>query len=227
MDKYFWVQTLVEGQTEATLINNFLVEHFRAHQINHMDAILATTRQAYGKLSAEKGGLPKYSKVRKQILDLLENSSVNLVTTMFDFYRLPADFPGMQDDAATHGTCYQQVAYLEDALKKDINHPRFMAYFSLHEVEALLFTQPEAILQAAGVRDSGALKKLRSIRDAVQSPEEINKTHSPSRRIREIVESYRKVGNIVEAVKTIGLPAIRQECPHFNQWIERIESLAS
>ena len=27
--------------------------------------------------------------------------------------------------------------------------------------------------------------------------------------------------------ETIGLPSMRQKCPHFNQWLTRLESLAS
>jgi hypothetical protein len=226
MQQSFFVKVLVEGQTEATLIERFLAQHFQSQQI-YVQAIVVTNRQAYGKYASKKGGVPKYPRVKKELLNLLNDSSTRLVTTMFDFYALPDDFPGMKDSEATQGTCYQQIAYVENALQADIDNRRFMAYLSLHEVEALLFTQPDSILKAVGIDDSTWSAKLQSIRDSFQSPEEINHENPPSKRIEAHVASYRKVSHIVPAAEFIGLPAIRADCPHFDSWLQHIEALAT
>ena len=49
---------------------------------------------------------------------------------------------------------------------------------------------------------------------------------APSKRVGNLVAGDEKplLGNL--AVLAIGLDAIRQQCPHFRQWIERMETWA-
>jgi len=58
------------------------------------------------------------------------------------------------------------------------------------------------------------------------TPEEINegaKTH-PSRRIMDLYKSYRKVIHGVLTAQAIGLETIISKCPHFSEWIKKIEN---
>jgi hypothetical protein len=63
-----------------------------------------------------------------------------------------------------------------------------------------------------------------------ESPELINdgEQTAPSKRIIQAIPSYEgaKVSVAPLMAQKIGLEIIRQKCPHFNQWIERLENLS-
>ncbi|NJL76090.1 MAG: DUF4276 family protein [Saprospiraceae bacterium] len=60
-------------------------------------------------------------------------------------------------------------------------------------------------------------------------PEEINESAqtAPSKRIIQYLPNYEKqksqVGPMI--AEDIGLELLRQRCPHFNEWITKLESL--
>ncbi|MDW8075947.1 MAG: DUF4276 family protein, partial [Bacteroidota bacterium] len=59
------------------------------------------------------------------------------------------------------------------------------------------------------------------------SPEEINdglQTH-PAARISKALPGYRKTLHGAIIVERIGLVQIRSRCPHFDSWLEYLESL--
>jgi hypothetical protein len=68
---------------------------------------------------------------------------------------------------------------------------------------------------------------FQKIRDKVKSPEEINdsKETAPSKRIENHCPSYDKVIDGILIIKEIGLHKIREQCPHFNSWLTRLEKL--
>ena len=71
--------------------------------------------------------------------------------------------------------------------------------------------------------------QFQAIRDAFATPEEINDspvTH-PSKRVEALVPGYEKPLLGALAVLEIGLEAIRAECPHFREWLERLEAWPS
>lgn len=78
------------------------------------------------------------------------------MTTLIDYYGLPADFPGVSTlpDASPH----QKVAHLEQAFAQDIGDARFLPYLMLHGFEAFLFVQPEFIVQTFAQR--GAAERM-------------------------------------------------------------------
>ena len=59
------------------------------------------------------------------------------------------------------------------------------------------------------------------------TPEEIDDdpNSAPSKRILQLSQRYQEVlhGNI--AAQRIGLALMRQKCPHFGEWLDRLESL--
>jgi len=48
---------------------------------------------------------------------------------------------------------------------------------------------------------------------------------APSKRLISIDNSYRKVAMGKTISEAIGIQTIRQNCPHFDNWISRIEQL--
>ena len=140
-----WAYVLVEGQTEETFIKRVLGPHLATLGV-YLTPILVATKRAKDGLKF-KGGVTRYEPVRKDLLRLLSDRSAAAVTTMIDFYGLPGDFPGVAS-LPTRVSCYQRVGFLEDALRSDLDDPRFRPYLSLHEFESLLLTSP---LEIGGV----------------------------------------------------------------------------
>lgn len=213
----------VEGQTEETFVKNVLAAHLQSFDLHPTPIIVKTRRDSDA--PSHKGGGMKYSKVKNEIRKLLLDTCVVAVTTMYDFYGLPTDFPGCQT-VSQYGTCFARIAHCEAELSQDINDHRFLPYLMLHEFEAMLFVSPEAI--AASFPDSDALTQLQQVRNSFASPEEINDdpTTAPSKRLLQIFDrAYRKplYGSLI--TQQIGLNTIRCECLHFDEWLTRLETL--
>lgn len=161
---------------------------------------------------------------------LLGDSNASAVTTMFDYYGQLNDFPGRKDVRGKN--CYDKVKKVEEAFGNDIDNSNFIPYLQLHEFEGLLFSSPEVIadnLIKPGKREHRELlKELQKIRNQVTTPEEINdnKKTCPSKRICKLAQKYQKINDGIPIAKKIGLEKIRKECPHFNEWLEKIEKLS-
>lgn len=217
MQKIF---VLVEGETEQTFVKGTLVKYLHSKGIYPQAVIVNTRIVKQGKNF--KGGVISYGKVKNDLRRLLLDSSAHLITTMFDFYAIPHDFP--KYEAMPNGTCYERVHHLEKAFYDDIGNPRFLPYLSLHEYEAMLFTSPQAVARACG---NEKLSELQKIKANYQSPEEINEQSPPSKRLKNLYEDYDKLLHEYYIVDEIGIEAIRAVCPHFHQWLMKIEKITT
>lgn len=170
-----------------------------------------------------KGGIQRYEQVKRDVLKLLNDGTVTAVTTMIDYYGLPADFPGFETQP--NGSCYERVVYLEQLFEEDIARPRFRSFLTLHEFEALLFTDVNQI--ASVFPGESVTQPLTEIVNQFDSPEEINAgpTTHPSARLQTCTKRYRKTLHGALIAQGIGLTAIRQQCSHFNEWICWLENL--
>jgi uncharacterized protein DUF4276 len=219
-----FVHVLVEGQTEAEFVD-VLNEYLEPKRI-YLTSTLAKTKRAIGSNPAMGGGIVSYGKVEFDVQQLLHDTSVSLVTTMIDFYGLPTDFPGYSDQEATTGTCYQRAEYLEKQFGEKISHQKFLPYFAIHEFEALLFTKPDAIVKQIRGDDVKIKAKLEQIRKTYKSPEEINLDNPPATQIKDVLKEYKKVAHGYLIAIEIGIEAMRQECPHFDSWLKKLEALS-
>ena len=137
-----------------------------------------------------KGGVSSYEKIRKQIYRKCHQDKKSFVSTMFDYYGLPNDFPGKNNLPNTDDPI-KKVIYLESAFKKDISLLNLIPNFLVFEFEALLFTKTEAFGQWF---ETSVIEKLAQVRDTFSTPEHINdnpKT-APSKRIIELCPRYKK-----------------------------------
>ena len=217
------VLILAEGQTEETFIKHILAPHLLPLNVSPVPIIIATKRIKSG--SHFRGGVPSYEKVKKEILRLLRDSSAALVTLMIDYYGLPKSFPGR---AAVEGaTPLERVRFVEDALQADINHPRFVPYYSLHEFEALLFASTSVIAQVFARPDLE--QRLAAIRAAFPTPEDIDDDPitAPSARLESLYPQYSKPFFGSRIAARIGIQAMREECKHFDDWLRQLEVLGS
>lgn len=161
-----------------------------------------------------------YAKIKPQLnRKCLEDKSA-IVTTMFDMYALPNDFPGSGSLPKTSNPL-QKAEYLEIEMGKDIDHENFIPNLLVHEFEGLLYSQPQAF---AAWFDEDVVSILLFRRNSFPSPEHINDNPltAPSKRIRNCCDAYDKPLHGSLLAIDIGLDTIRQECQHFNQWLLRI-----
>ncbi|MCX7725864.1 MAG: DUF4276 family protein [Chitinispirillaceae bacterium] len=216
---------LVEGQTEEKFVKELLNSYLNNFGKNAIPTIITTKPNPVGK--DFKGGSVDYSELKKQIKKLLNDSSALLVSTIIDYYAMSNPF---NDGTKIKGnTPIAKVKYLEDEIRKDINHPKFLPYFSLHEFEAILFSKPEVIVEILGINDTPSKnKKLKEIqkicKDFSNNPEEIddNPKTCPSARIKKIFPSYQKSHHSILICKNIGIDQIKKCCTHFSDWLDRL-----
>ncbi|MCF3576954.1 DUF4276 family protein [Planktothrix agardhii] len=78
--------------------------------------------------------------------------------------------------------------------------------------------------------ENALFQDINDLCQSFESPELINdgEQTAPSKRIIQAIPSYEgaKVSVAPLMAQKIGLENIRQKCPHFNQWIERLENLS-
>ena len=102
---------------------------------------------------------------------------------------------------------------------------RFIPYVQMHEFEGLLFSDPSQL--AFALREQDLAQQLWAIRNDFETPEHIDDSpvSAPSKRIQKIFPSYRKVQMGERAVRAMTLDTIRQECPLFDAWLAKLETL--
>ena len=101
---------------------------------------------------------------------------------------------------------------------------RFIPFVTMHEFEALLFSDCERF--ARGIGQPEMTSPLQEIRNAFSNPEEIDDSPdtAPSKRVIALIPGYQKPLMGTLAALEIGLVAMRTECPHFDAWVKRLET---
>ena len=112
-------------------------------------------------------------------------------------------------------------------LGSSFNPNRLMPYVQMHEFEALLFSSPLKLAESLG--DKKLSSTFLTIRNEFSTPEEIDDHYDtcPSRRIEGVFEGFKKTINGITAAGRIGLETMRRECPHFNEWITKLEDIGN
>jgi hypothetical protein len=185
-------------------------------------------------LSRQRGGIRAWQSTRRDILRHLKENPGAIHTTMVDYYALPPDWPG-RGKAPSMNSTSQKAECVEEALLVDIayemgpkfNAEHFVPFVMMHEFEALLFSNSDRFAQ--GIERLDLATKFIDIRQEFTTPEDINDSAdtAPSKRIMKSFPGYEKAFSGPLAAIAIGLSTIRNECLHFNSWLERLESLAS
>lgn len=218
------LRIVVEGQTEETFVRDILKPYLAnfavrasAHVVNPVE------KSGY----SPPGGLNNYAQAETDIsLWLRHDKSANgRVTTMFDLYELPDDFPGYRD-AALHNNPFQRVQALEDALAQEFDDSRFIPYIQLHEFEALLLCDPRKF-ETYFYNCPDGIENLVNMVAGFKSPEHVNDEDPPSKRIERELLNYHNFKRAAgtDAAKQIGLEEMRVQCKHFADWLAKLEDL--
>lgn len=222
------LHVIVEGETEENFVRKVLRPYlWRNHQID-ANAILVPTSSG-ARRREFRGGITSYAAPRRIVRRKINEDTESYTTTMFDYYGLPGEFPGIGDDECPT-SLPDRVDYIENQFSQDIGSPRFIPYLQVHEFEALLFSDVETLDGTISALPGNAsrLNQMRQIVSNFDTPEDINDdpNTAPSKRLESHYSGYQKVpfGELV--AESIGLDPIRTECPHFDRWMTELEGLA-
>lgn len=225
------LNVLCEGQTEEKFVKEVLKPYLNGFGIVVKSRLLATSRKKNA-----NGGMISYQQAKKDLSMWMKevahrSSETHYFTTMFDFYALPDDFPGMQQ-SKTKNDAYLAVETVESAFGRDINSRSFIPYIQLHEFEALLFCDIEKLI----IEYPKCSKEIENLENGLTkydgNPELVNSSPktAPSKRIIAVIEGnhrykYNKPRSGAVVTSAIGLPVLMQKCRHFREWIEKIQSI--
>ena len=228
---------IVEGTTEEIFVRDVLKEPFAGKYIFVSARRVETSRKQLRNVDYYKpgkqvriyrGGVPNFGKVRRDINRWLTEDNSAYLTTMFDLYALPDDFPRF-DEAMRKSNPYEKVKIIEEGFRTTINNSRFIPYVQLHEFEGLLFSNIDVIDEVLRpYQDRSQLDKLRDIRSQFATPENINDgaETAPSKRLLNLYTFYNKDVFGSRIANRIGIDNIRNECKHFNEWLVTLIGLS-
>ena len=214
---------IAEGNTEQNFINQILRNHLVDYNI------FVSARRVETEKGGSRGGMTTYQKAKNDLLRWMkeDQNTEARFTTMFDLYALPKDFPDF-DNAYKKVDPYERVTFIEKALKEDIQDYRFIPYIQLHEYESLILSKPDKF-EIMFPKHERQIANLEELVKSFISPELINdgQETAPSKRIIKEIPAYKSLKKTagVAIAQQIGLETIRKRCPHFNEWITKLETL--
>lgn len=216
------VYLLCEGQSEQLFVQQVLAPHFE-HLLSLVPILVRTSRA--GAQTVERGGYVTWARLRQQLLNLLADRSAVQVSMLIDLYRLPKDAPSPAGPVGVGPIA--RASAIEAALAKDINHPGFLPYVQVHELEALVLVEPQRLVQHGA--DPVAMQALTREIDRFASPEHVDEgpLTSPSRRIAKAFPRYSKTLHAPQVLRDIGVQALRDHCSHFNEWVTCLDAIAA
>lgn len=224
--KYNILHILCEGQTEERFVKEVLSPYFQQFNIYPKPILLLTSKKKNA-----SGGMLSYAQAKRDLTILQKqyrdnNSEHHIFTTMFDYYALPNDFPGVKESTEIQDV-RSRISFLEDKFAEELGSGAFIPYIQLHEFEALLFVDIIR-LQTEYPLSGERIRILKEETDIYGDPEMINNSPdtAPSKRIIAALAQdyhYNKVQSGTAVTSAIGIEALLENCQHFKEWIEDIK----
>ncbi len=222
------IYIVVEGQTEQTFVRDVLAPEMVHGGIYLHPALIGKP--------GHKGGDIRFDRAKIDIDKFLKQRADTYVSTMFDYSRIDENWPGRDtvrqkivNGAVLSAT--EKAKTLEDATLAEIGkllpdydvERRFVPYIEMHEFEALLFSNAGILAKKIGIK----AVKINNILAEYNGPEEINDdpTKTPSKRLERLDPAYRKIAMGKTIADSIGVQEMRNQCPHFNNWLTKLENL--
>jgi hypothetical protein len=223
------IYIVVEGQTEQTFVRHILAPDMAGKGFFLHAALIGKP--------GHKGGNIIFDRATIDIGNFLKERSDIYVSTMFDYFRIDDNWPGrdfviQQIKSGATLSAAEKANALENATLTRIKklfpncnaEGRFVPYIEMHEFEALLFSNPDILAQKLEIE----VDKVNNILAEYNGPEEINDDplKAPSKRLEALNSTYRKVAMGKIIADSIGIKKMRNQCPHFNDWLTRLEKLS-
>ena len=201
------VAIAVEGSTEEAFVKKILHDYLLVEKCVEVRSI-----PLHGNITVQRLAL--------YMANLFWES--DFVTSLVDFY-------GFKDKGEK--TIEELEESISDEVVKKIHRSnldqrRIFPYIQQYEFEGLLFSNVQSFRQVPMI-DEECLTSLSQIRRQFETPEDINDNSltAPSKRITALIPTYHKVLHGPLVAGETGLDSIRNECPRFCNWLNRLESL--
>lgn len=207
MTKLLYV--LCEGESEKVFVDSLLTPYLTSKFDICVETIILDGTTSY----------PSLVQKTKRIVSELHNF---VVTSMVDFY-------GLKDKPALHSSLPERMASeLEEHYLNDVGYENFVPYISMHEYEAIYFSDPHvfSFYSASDVKEAEKiLGKFHGNPEAING----NESTAPSKRILGFEPNYIKMSHAEELLKRLSITSISDRCKHFSSWIatlkKRIEKM--
>ena len=200
---------LVEGLTEEVFVRQVLADYLMTRGV--------------GSYAIQLGGNVTVQGIVLQMQRL--SHSFDAVTSLVDYYGFKQK--GKMSPQELEARIFETVCERIERTK-NLDRSKIIPYIQQYEFEGLLFSDLHVFANQNIVPISAkSLEKLQIIRSGFRCPEDINdgRMTAPSKRLKMAIPEYRKWTHGSQLAKRIGLDVIRKECPRFDHWIERLESL--
>ena len=224
MSDYVEIVALVEGPTEKIFIADILVPYLAGLGVFMTPIIISKPGQ--------KGGDVRFARVKNDIGLHLKQRPDTYLTLFVDYYGIKSDWPGYEE-AKRQSTPSNKAEKINSETKSQVNRlfgtcdsdRRFIPYVAIHEFEALLFSEPQKLAEQLHVSQS----KIDKILVECGEPENIDDSPmtSPSKRLEDLSDQFKKTLTGIAIAKAIGLTKIRESCPIFNGWLTVVTNLKS
>ena len=208
-----------EGQTEEIFINEVLYPYLFNFGVAVYPIICTTKRTGTKKY---KGGVSDYSKIKKELTIICKSHKNEYVTTMFDYYAMPDNTPGID---CQEPDLMKRMNEIEKVITADIGAANCKFHFMVHEFEGILFSKPESFYLIA---EEEIVSDILKIRKEYLTPEYINNSFetAPSKRLEALIPRYAKIKNGTLLAQDMGIDIILEQCQHFREWVEDLIALA-
>jgi hypothetical protein len=227
------IHIVTEGATEENFVNDVLSPYL-SHKGIYVDAHSITTRRDRRRNRIYRGGLANLDHLLKDVKIWLAQEQQNAdcwVTTMVDLYAFPyQDKEYWIEGFESKGTGLEKAIFLEQQLHLEFqNSNRLIPYIQLYEFESLLLVDVNVIHRAFSDHYHANTLQLLKNNIGELTPEEVNQgAHSaPSKRIIQHYPEYEDSkpvwGSLI--AQEIGIEKMRANCPHFNEWLIKLETL--
>ena len=206
---------LCEGPTEAGFANRVLRPHLCAFGV-HIQRAIPLNRANFGTMP--------FDRIRDAVkADMGRLRAHQFITSMIDLYALRG-FP-RQDERAANPLA--KVRNIEQGMAELLRSPQWIPYIQLHEFEALLYTDLDQL--RASFPDEDLTGGIANLKQEVASlgPEDINEGNdtAPSKRLLRWIPGYQKATVGPDVAARITVKRLRENCPHFGEWLSRLERL--
>jgi hypothetical protein len=223
MSSYAEVVVLVEGPTEQRFIKQLLAPYMAERGVYLTPIIFDKP--------GEKGGDIKFARAKNDIGKHLKQRGETWITLLVDYYGIRGDWPGYAESKQQMDHT-GKAAIMNQATAEEVQKlfpgqnpmTRYIPYVSMHEIEALYFSDPACLARMLGVNQ----RLIDEILAECGEPEKINdhNTTAPSKRLEALSDRFKKTATGIAIATEIGIPKMRSSCPLFDAWLTKLEALA-
>ncbi|MCP4265361.1 MAG: DUF4276 family protein [Candidatus Brocadiaceae bacterium] len=223
MSNYAEIVVLAEGPTEKIFIADMVAPYLATEHSVFMTPIIISK-------PGEKGGDVRFARVKNDIELHLKQRMNTYLTLFVDYYGIKGDWPGLVE-AKRQSKPNMKAEKINTATKVKVDSlfktfgsdRRFIPYVSMHEFEALLFSESQKAAELLHVPKH----KIDEIISECGEPENIDDSpmSAPSKRLENLSDRFKKTSTGIAIAKAIGLAKMREHCPLFNTWLTNVANL--